>query len=317
MSYELEFEAPVRPLAAEVSRLRRSEGNDERIRVLEAELEARLGEIYAHLTPWEITQVARDRGRPYTLDYAKRVFSDFVELHGDRRFGDDRAILGGPALFDGRAVMLVGHQKGRDTRTNLEHNFGMPNPEGYRKAIRLFQQAARLGLPIVTFVDTPGANPSLPAEERGQAQAIAESIAVLLSVRTPSVAVVTGEGGSGGALAIAVADRLLMLEHSIFTVASPEAAASILWKDSAKAPEAAASMKITAPELLDLGLIDGIIAEPTGGAQRDHGATARNVRDALAKHLEELSQIPLDDLVRRRHEKYRSIGMVGEAAAGR
>jgi acetyl-CoA carboxylase carboxyl transferase subunit alpha len=310
MSYELEFEAPLRPLAAELTRLERSGDDNERVRSLQLEISQRLQEIYAELTPWQTTQVARDRGRPYTLDYAKLMFSDFIELHGDRRFGDDRAILGGPALLDGRAVMVVGHQKGRDTQSNLEHNFGMPNPEGYRKAIRLFRQAERLKLPIITLVDTPGANPSLPAEERGQAQAIAESIAVLLSVRTPSIAIVTGEGGSGGALAIGIADRLLMLQHSIFTVASPEAAASILWKDASQAPAAAASMRITASELLGLGLIDGIIAEPVGGAQRDHAEMARNVREAVSQHLGELESLDLDALIWRRHEKYRRIGAV-------
>lgn len=315
MSYEHEFEAPVAAIAAEISKLQRSGGNEEHIHALEVDIERRLGEIYSSLTPWQITQVARDRDRPYTLDYAKWTFSDFVELHGDRTFGDDRAILGGPATLGGRTVMLVGHQKGRDTRSNVEHNFGMPNPEGYRKAIRLFRQAERLHLPIVTLIDTPGANPSLPAEERGQAQAIAESIATMLSVRTPSVAVVTGEGGSGGALAIAVADRLLMLEHSIFTVASPEAAASILWKDSGQAPAAAASMKITARDLKELNLIDGIIPEPLGGAQRDHATSGKNVRDCIQEQLDELCKLDMDELVRQRHEKYRRMGGFTESGS--
>lgn len=308
MSYELEFEAPVRSLAAELAKLERSGGDGDRIHALQRDIDRRLGEIYGSLTPWQTTQVARDRNRPYTLDFAKWTFSDFLELHGDRTFGDDRAILGGPATLDGRTVMLVGHQKGRDTRTNVEHNFGMPNPEGYRKAIRLFRQAERLGLPIVTLIDTPGANPSLPAEERGQAQAIADSIAVMLSIRTPSVAIVTGEGGSGGALAIAVADRILMLEHAIFTVASPEAAASILWKDSSQAPAAAASMRITSHDLETLGLIDGIIPEPLGGAHRDHAATGRNLRDAIQAQLDDLCHQDMNDLVRRRHDKYRHMG---------
>lgn len=260
---------------------------------------------------WNTVQLARHRQRPYTLDYIKWVFSDFVELHGDRRFGDDRAILGGPALLDGRAVMVVGHQKGRDTKANLEHNFGMPNPEGYRKAIRLFHQAEKLGLPIITLIDTPGANPSLPAEERGQAQAIAEAISVMLSVRTPIVSVITGEGGSGGALAIAVADRLLMLEHAIFTVASPEAAASILWRDSAQAAQAAAAMKVTATDLRELGIIDGIISEPTGGAHRDHAEAARKLREALIESLVQLASCNVDDLAKQRREKYRRIGSAG------
>lgn len=310
MSYELEFEAPVRHLDAELSRLQRTGSNEERVRSLESEIDAQLIEIYARLDPWETVQVARHRDRPYTLDFVKLIFSDFMELHGDRRFGDDRAILGGPALLDEIGVMVIGNQKGRDTKGNVDHNFGMPNPEGYRKAIRLFHQAEKLGLPVITLVDTPGANPSLPAEERGQAQAIAESIAEMLSLRTPTIAVVTGEGGSGGALGIAVADRLLMLEHSIFTVASPEAAASILWRDSAQAPAAAASMKIRARDLVELGIVDGIIPEPAGGAHRDHVASARNLREAVQRHLEELRGYNVDELVRRRHEKYRRIGAV-------
>lgn len=310
MSYELEFEAPVRHLDAEVVRLRKSGGPQERIEALEAQIEHDLRSIYGNLSPWQAVQVARHRDRPYTLDYAKWVFSDFVELHGDRRFADDRAILGGPALLDGVGVMIVGHQKGRDTRGNLEHNFGMPNPEGYRKAIRFFRQAEKFRLPIVTFVDTPGANPSLPAEERGQAQAIAESIGVMLSVRTPTIAVISGEGGSGGALAIAVADRILMLRHSVFTVASPEAAASILWHDSSKAPSAAAAMRITAPDLLALSIVDEIIEEPVGGAHRDHVAAAANVRAAIESALHELDVLDPDELVRRRHEKFRRIDAV-------
>ncbi|HEV3310972.1 MAG TPA: acetyl-CoA carboxylase carboxyltransferase subunit alpha [Chloroflexota bacterium] len=310
MSYELEFEEPVRHLDAELSRVQRSGANEERVRTLESEIDAQLVEIYGRLNPWETVQVARHHDRPYTLDFVKLIFSDFIELHGDRRFGDDRAILGGPALLHGIGVMVIGNQKGRDTKGNVDHNFGMPNPEGYRKAIRLFHQAEKLGLPVITLVDTPGANPSLPAEERGQAQAIAESIAAMLSLRTPTIAVITGEGGSGGALGIAVADRLLMLEHSIFTVASPEAAASILWRDSAQAPAAAASMKIRARDLVELGIVDGIIPEPAGGAHRDHVATARNLREAIETHLGELRAYDVDELVRRRQEKYRRIGAV-------
>lgn len=308
MSYELEFESGLRQLDAELSALRKGGAGNGRIHALETEIESTLARVYRDLTPWQQVQVARHRDRPYTLDYVKWLCSDFVELHGDRRFGDDRAILGGPALVDGRPIMLVGHQKGRDTRSNLEHNFGMPNPEGYRKAVRLFKQAEKLAIPIVTLVDTPGANPSLPAEERGQAQAIAESIAVMLSVRTPTVTVITGEGGSGGALAIAVADRLLMLEHSIFTVASPEAAASILWRDAGQAPAAAESMKITAADLTELGIVDGVIAEPVGGAHRDHAAAAKLLREAVQQQLAALRRTPIDALVAARHEKYRRIG---------
>jgi acetyl-CoA carboxylase carboxyl transferase subunit alpha len=312
LSYELEFEAPVRQLAAELERLQQSGGSEERKRELERAIDMQLAEIYRQLTPWQKVQVARHRQRPYTLDYVKWAFSDFVELHGDRRFADDSAIVGGPALLDGQTVMLIGHQKGRDTRENLRRNFGMPHPEGYRKAIRLFQQAEKLGLPVVTLIDTPGANPDLSAEERGQAQAIAEAIAVMLSLRVPTVAVITGEGGSGGALAIAAADRLLMLEHAIFTVASPEAAASILWRDATKAPEAAAAMRITAADLYELGIIDRIVAEPCGGAHRDHTAAARSLQQALSETLDELRQLDTEALIAQRHAKYRRIGTVLE-----
>jgi acetyl-CoA carboxylase carboxyl transferase subunit alpha len=267
-----------------------------------------LREIYGQLTPWQKVQVARHRARPYTLDYVRWAFSDFLELRGDRRFADDRAIIGGPALLDGRTVMVIGHQKGRDTRENVERNFGMPHPEGYRKAERLMRQAERLGLPLVTFVDTPGANAGLADEERGQAEAIASSIAAMLSLRVPTIAAVVGEGGSGGALAIAAADRILMLEHAIFTVAAPEAAAAILWRDAAKAAEAARSMKITAQDLLALGLIDLIVPEPIGGAHRDHPAAAAAVAERLSWVIDDLERRPIDKLLEERYRKYRNIG---------
>jgi acetyl-CoA carboxylase carboxyl transferase subunit alpha len=267
-----------------------------------------LREIYADLTPWQKVQVARHRERPYTLDYLQWSFSDFVELHGDRRFGDDPAIVGGPALLDGRSVMVIGHQKGRDTRQNVERNFGMPHPEGYRKAERLMRQAERLGLPVVTFVDTPGANAGLADEERGQAEAIASSIATMLSLRVPTVCTVTGEGGSGGALAIAAADCIIMLEHATFTVASPEAAAAILWRDSGKAPEAAENMRITAQDLQELGLVDAIVPEPVGGAHRDPAGTTKAVATAISEVLAGLERLPTDELLSRRHHKYRDIG---------
>jgi acetyl-CoA carboxylase carboxyl transferase subunit alpha len=308
LSYDLEFEAPLRALEADIGHLGKSEGDRERIRELQAELGTLTDDLYSRLTPWQTVQVARHRERPFTLDYAKWLLTDFVELHGDRRFGDDRAIVGGPALLDGMPIMLVGHQKGRDTKSSVEHNFGMPNPEGYRKAMRLFQQAEKFRMPIVTLVDTPGANPSLPAEERGQAQAIAECIAVMLSVRTPTVALIAGEGGSGGALAIAVPDRLLMMRYAVFTVASPEAAASIMWRDSAHAPDAASAMKITAPDLVELGIVDRIVPEPPGAAHRDHQEAARLVREAIVGELDDLRRLPMDELIRKRHEKYRRIG---------
>jgi len=311
LSSELDFEVSLRPLESELEAVRRDgdgSRSSEREDRLQAALEVKLREIYGRLTPWQKVQVARHRERPYTLEYLQWAFTDFVELHGDRRFADDRAIVGGPALLDGRSVMVVGHQKGRDTRENLERNFGMPHPDGYRKAERLMRQAERLGLPVVAFVDTPGGNAGITDEERGQAEAIASCIAAMLALRVPTVAVVTGEGGSGGALAIAAADRLLMLEHSIFTVASPEAAAAILWRDTAKAPDAAATMKITAQELAALHLVDGIVPEPVGGAHRNHVGAARAVGEAVARSIEELERLPAEQRLEARYHKYRDIG---------
>src|SRR5947209_845658 len=252
----LDFESALKPLEQELEAVRRKDGqngaseHEERLLALR---EDRLREIYGRLTPWQKVQVARHRERPYTLDYLQWAFTDFIELRGDRNFGDDRAVVGGPALLDGRPVMVIGQQKGRDTKENLDRNFGMPHPEGYRKGERLMRQGERLGLPVVTFVDTPGAHAGLEDEERGQSEAIASSISTMLSLRVPTVCMVIGEGGSGGALAIAAADRLLILEHSTFSVASPEAAAAILWRDSAQAPEAAQIMRITAQELSQMG----------------------------------------------------------------
>jgi acetyl-CoA carboxylase carboxyl transferase subunit alpha len=302
----LEFESGLRPLVQQLETARREKANGS-VEKLQATLDARLRELYTDLTPWQKVQVARHRERPYTLDYLQRAFSDFIELHGDRRYADDNAIVGGPALLDGRTVMVIGHQKGRDTRENLTRNFGMPHPEGYRKAERLMQQATRFGMPIVTFVDTPGANAGLTDEERGQAEAIASSIATMLGARVPTVAVVIGEGGSGGALAIAAADRIVMLEHAVFTVASPEAAAAILWRDSGKAPDAAENMKITAQDLQSFGLVDAIVPEPLGGAHRDPAATAKAVADTVYRLLGELQRLPADDLLEQRYHKYRDI----------
>jgi acetyl-CoA carboxylase carboxyl transferase subunit alpha len=242
------------------------------------------------------------------LDYLQRAFSDFVELRGDRSFADDRALIGGPALLDGRSVMVIGQQKGRDTKENIERNFGMPHPEGYRKAERLMRQAERIGLPVVSFVDTPGANAGLVDEERGQAEAIASSIATMLSLRVPTIAIVIGEGGSGGALAIAVGDRILMLEHAILTVASPEAAAAILWRDAGKAADAAENMRITAQDLEGYGLIDRVVPEPLGGAHRDYTAAAKTLAGAISETLSELEALDPDERLERRYRKYRDIG---------
>lgn len=311
----LDFESDLKPLIGELEAVRRSsngrEPGTEEVQ-LRAKLDDRLRALYSRLTPWQKVQVARHRERPYTLDYLQWAFSDFVELRGDRRFADDRSIVGGPALLAGRSIMVIGQQKGRDTRENVERSFGMPHPEGYRKAERLMRQAERMGLPVLTLVDTPGAHPGLGDEERGQSEAIASSISTMLSVRVPTVCIIIGEGGSGGALALASADRILMLEHSTFTVASPEAAAAILWRDSAKAAVAAANMRITAQELRDMGLVDGIIAEPLGGAHRDHVAAAEAVATALTGELETLGSLPLDELLDRRYRKYRDLGFYAQ-----
>jgi acetyl-CoA carboxylase carboxyl transferase subunit alpha len=313
MASTLDFEAPLMHLQEEIARLRcEADGGNADAAGKVAALEQRLGqemvELYTGLTPWQKVQVARHPERPYTLDYIRWACMDFVELHGDRRFGDDAAIVGGPALLDGHAVMVVGHQKGRSTRDNVQRNFGMAHPEGFRKAQRLFLLAESLALPVLTLVDTPGASVSVADEERGQAESIAGSIAVLAGLRVPVVSVVIGEGGSGGALAIAVADCVLMLEHAVYSVASPEAAAAILWRSAIHAPEAAAAMGITAQELLQSGIIDGIIPEPPGGAHRDHGAAALALRERVVAELDALLGLPPDALLARRYEKYRRMG---------
>jgi acetyl-CoA carboxylase carboxyl transferase subunit alpha len=256
-------------------------------------------------TPWQKVSLARHGGRPHTLDYIQHICTDFVELHGDRRFGDDGAIVGGPALLEGRAVMIVGQQKGRNTRENLRRNFAMAHPEGYRKAQRLFLQAESLALPVVTLIDTPGAAVGVSAEERGQAEAIAGCILVLSRLRVPIVSVIIGEGNSGGALALGVADRLLMLEHAFYSVAAPEAAAAILWRSAAYAAEAAAALGITAEDLLARGLVDGIIGEPPGGAHRDPMAAAVALGARVAAELDRLLTVPVDVLLAHRYAKYR------------
>ena len=242
----------------------------------------------AVVNAWQRVQLARHPDRPHTLDYIQRLCTDFVELHGDRLFGDDASIVGGLACFNGQTVMVIGQQKGRSTRENIARNFGMPQPEGYRKAKRLMEHAARFGFPILTFIDTPGANPGMQSEERGIGQAIAESLVTMLDIEVPFIATVIGEGGSGGALAIGLGDRILMLENSVYSVASPEAAATILWRDAAQAPAAAQTMRITAPDLLDLGVIDEVIPEPEGGAHTDSASAMESVRDAIARHLDDL-----------------------------
>jgi acetyl-CoA carboxylase carboxyl transferase subunit alpha len=311
----LEFESSLRPLEHELESIRRRATNGshrEQEEQIQRQMAEQLRVLYSDLSPWDTVQVARHRERPYTLDYLQWGFGDFVELHGDRTFGDDRAIVGGIATLDGRTVMVIGQQKGRDTRENVERNFGMPHPEGYRKAERLMRQAERLHMPVVTLIDIPGASAGLQDEERGQSEAIASSIACMLSLRVPTVAVVIGEGGSGGALAIACADRLLMLQHSTFYVASPEAAAAILWHDAAKAPEAAHNMKITARDLVELGIVNGVVPEPLGGAHRDRAEAAQLLTSAIGEGLDALVRLPTDELLARRYEKYRDIAFFQE-----
>jgi acetyl-CoA carboxylase carboxyl transferase subunit alpha len=261
------------------------------------------------LSAWERVQLARHPRRPYTLDYVPLMFLEFVELHGDRLFGDDAAIVGGLATLQARTVMLIGHQKGRDTRDNLLRRFGMARPEGYRKALRLMRHAEKFGMPVVTLIDIPGADPSLVAEERGQAFAIAENLLAMSRLRVPIVSAIIGEGGSGGALALGVADRVLMLENAIYSVASPEAAASILWKDGARGAAAAEAMRITADDLLGFGVVDAIVPEPAGGAHTDHAAAAQKLQEALVAQLSELDGLPLDELVEQRSRRYRAIGV--------
>jgi acetyl-CoA carboxylase carboxyl transferase subunit alpha len=276
-------------------------------------MEAAAQSDHQELTPWDRVQLARHPQRPHSLDYIFALCEDFVELHGDRRFGDDAAVVGGPATFGGRTVMLIGHQKGSDTRENVRRNFGMAHPEGYRKAIRLMRHAEKFGLPLICLVDTPGAAPNKESEERGQANAIAESILAMTNLRTPIVATVIGEGGSGGALAISVADRLLMQENAVCSVASPEAAASILWRDAARAPEAAKALKLTAQDLYELDIIDEIVPEPAGGAHNDSQAAITNLGERLQAHLDELCALDMATLLRRRYQKYRVIGHFQEA----
>jgi len=317
MPEELEFEKPLLELENRIAELRASSdplaARDE-IAALEERLRRLQQRTYASLTPWQRTQLARHPKRPHTLDYFRLLLEDFVELHGDRLYGDDKAIVGGLARFEGESVVVVGHQKGRDTRENLARNFGMPHPEGYRKALRLMKLAEKFSKPLFTFIDTPGAYPGLGAEERGQAEAIARNLREMAGLRTPVIAVVTGEGGSGGALAIGVADRVLMLEYAIYSVISPEGCAAILWGDAAKAAEAAELLRLTAPDLQRLRVIDGIVPEPVGGAHRNWEETAAALRQALRDHLWELKGKTPDQLLSARYEKFRKIGVFEETA---
>ena len=306
----LDFERPLLELERQIEELKRVAGGN--VAPLEEQLAKLRAEIYRNLTPMQRVQVARHPRRPYPLDYMNTVFTDFVELHGDRLFRDDPAIVGGWARLDGVSVMVIGHQKGRDTKDNLYRNFGMAHPEGYRKAMRLMRLAAKFGAPVITLVDTPGAYPGLGAEERGQAEAIASSLIEMASLKTSIITAVIGEGGSGGALAVGLADRVLMLENSVYSVISPEGCAAILWKDASQRERAAEALKITAKDLLGLGVIDEIITEPPGGAHADPEATAVALGDALRRHVRELRKLKIDKLLKRREEKYLSMGALTE-----
>jgi len=310
----LSFETPVADIDARIDELRAvAEKSDspaiaEEIAKLEAKSEKALAELYAALTPWQKTQVARQQERPRCSDYLKGLITEFTPLAGDRYFGEDEAIVGGLGRFEGEAVCVIGQEKGNDTESRLRHNFGMARPEGYRKAVRLMELADRFGLPVIALVDTAGAFPGVDAEERGQAEAIARSTDACLSLGVPNVAVVIGEGGSGGAIAIATANKILMLEHAIYTVASPEAAASILWRDSSRAQDAASSMKITAQDLIKFGIIDAIIPEPVGGAHRDPAAAVTATGQAIGEALKSLQNMSGEQLREVRAEKFLAIG---------
>ncbi|MDP1734976.1 MAG: acetyl-CoA carboxylase carboxyltransferase subunit alpha [Sulfuritalea sp.] len=315
----LEFEQPIAELEAKIEQLRFVQDDSavdisEEISRLDAKSQSLTKEIYAKLTPWQCALVARHPQRPYTLDYLDLVFTDFEELHGDRSYADDHAIVGGVARFNGQSCMVIGHQKGRDTKEKIHRNFGMPRPEGYRKALRLMRLAEKFGLPVFTFVDTPGAYPGIDAEERGQSEAIGRNLAVMTELKVPLVATVIGEGGSGGALAIAVADVVAMLQYSTYSVISPEGCASILWKSAERAGDAAETMGITAPRLKSLGLIDRIINEPVGGAHRDHRATAQSVKKSLQEALKQLAGLSSSELIERRFERLMSYGRFKEQA---
>lgn len=315
----LDFEQPIAELEAKIEELRHVSVDGElniadEIARLQKKSRKLTESIFASLSAWQISQLARHPQRPYTLDYVQRILTDFHELHGDRAFADDRAIVGGPARLEGRPIMLIGHQKGRDTKEKLHRNFGMPRPEGYRKALRLMRLAERFRLPVITFIDTPGAYPGVGAEERGQSEAIARNLYAMAGLRVPVVSAVIGEGGSGGALAIGVCDRLLMMEYATYSVISPEGCASILWKSAEKAAEAAQAMGLTARSLLQQGLIDEIIPEPLGGAHRDVDAAAANLKRALAAALERLVAVPADELAQRRYERLMRYGHFEEKA---
>ncbi|HEY5643527.1 MAG TPA: acetyl-CoA carboxylase carboxyltransferase subunit alpha [Woeseiaceae bacterium] len=314
----LDFEQPIAELEAKIEELRYV-GDDSEINIneevarLKSKSAALTKNIFSKLSPWQIARVARHESRPYTLDYLTMISPDFQELHGDRMFADDPAIIGGIGRIDGRPVMLIGHQKGRDTKERVRRNYGMPKPEGYRKAQRLMRLAEKFRLPVVTFIDTPGAYPGVGAEERGQSEAIAFSLYLMAGLKTPIVSVVIGEGGSGGALAIGVCDRLLMLQYSVYSVISPEGCASILWKSADRAEEAAEAMRITASSLSEYNLVDDILEEPLGGAHRNPKQMAEVIRNAVLRHLDDLDRLSTEQLLEQRQQKLASFGQYKEA----
>ncbi len=311
---EADFEAPLLDLQKRIDYLAAYPGDpakEKEANLLRKDLDDQRRDIFGKLSPWQKTLVARHPNRPYVLDYVQTLFTEWTEIHGDRRYGEDPALVCGFALFRERPVAVIGHQKGRDTKQKIYRNFGMPKPEGYRKALRVMQLAAKFRRPILTFVDTPGAYPGLDAEERGQAEAIAHNLREMARLATPIIVTVTGEGGSGGALAIAVGDRVNMLEFSVYSVISPEGCASILWRDSGRAPEAASAMKITAPDLKAFGIIDEVIPEPPGGAHVDHETLFASVGTVLDRQLRELTALPAAILADGRYAKFRGMGRVG------
>jgi acetyl-CoA carboxylase carboxyl transferase subunit alpha len=311
--YTLEFEKPIAELEQTLESLQKQATEQKidlsaQIHSIEEKLETTKKEIFTNLTPWQRVQLARHPKRPYMLDYLQRIATNFVELHGDRRFGDDHAIVGGLATIDACRVMVIGQQKGRDTKENLMRNFGSPHPEGYRKALRLMQLAEKFELPVICFIDTPGAYPGVGAEERHIAEAIAVNLREMMVLKTPLLAVVVGEGGSGGALGIGVCDRVLIMENAYYSVISPEGCAAILWKDRANAAQAAAALKLTAKDLLELDIVDEIIPEPLGGAHRDFDTTAATLKKTVLKHLEKLNDMKTSELLEARYKKFRKIG---------
>ncbi|OCG19489.1 acetyl-CoA carboxylase carboxyl transferase subunit alpha [Gilliamella sp. WF3-4] len=318
MNNFLEFEKPIAELEAKINSLKNIDSQqveldinlDKEIKQLHKKSRELTKKIFANLTPWEIAQLARHPNRPYTLDYIKEIFTDFDELAGDRAYADDKAIVGGIARIDGRSVVVIGHQKGRETKQKIYRNFGMPAPEGYRKALRLMQLAERFKLPIITFIDTPGAYPGIGAEERGQAEAIARNLREMSRLKVPTICTVIGEGGSGGALAIGVADKVNMLQYSTYSVISPEGCASILWKSADKAPIAAEAMNMTADNLLKLNLIDSIVPEPLGGAHRDYATVSVSLKTQLLSDLDELENMDLSTLLERRFQRLMNYGYV-------